>query len=390
MTDCNASKGKRILYVITKSNLGGAQRYVLDLATALQDEYEVAVACGGHGLLVEKLRAQDITVMEISHFQRNVSVFKELRAFFALYSILKEFQPDIVHLNSTKAGVIGAVPAGILRVPHVIFTAHGWPYLEPRNSLFRLLTWLGSYLTAQLVDEIIMVSHNDQKHAPTQHTKTTAPVIHTAVTLPDLPDRTTTRHNLYNDVTIANHIGDFWLVSLAELNYNKNLAFAIKAVIEHNRKHELKIFYTILGDGVLMEKLQSYITHHGVESHIQLRGYVPDGNLQLNGFDGFLLPSKKEGLPYALLEAGAAGLPAIASAVGGIPEVIKNGYSGWLIDPYEQKTLATALAELVHEPGKTKQYAHNLKNTITTDFTLSVMIAKTKAVYDSSTISRTL
>ena len=375
--------------MITKSNLGGAQRYVLDLAIAMQSSYDVSVACGPGGPLIDRLEAAGVNVIKINHFQRDVSLLKEVRAFFELHHAIKHVNPDVIHLNSTKAGVIGALVAKLTRVPLIVFTAHGWPYLEPRNTLFRLLTWLGSFITTILSDQTIVVSHNDSQNAPTKRSRESAPVIHTAVPTTTLPDRTTARHNLYPDVMIANHIGDFWLVSLAELNYNKNILFAIQAVIEHNLNHERKIFYTILGDGVLMEKLQSYVKLNGAENYIKLLGYTNDAAQQLNGFDGFLLPSKKEGLPYALLEAGAAGLPAIASAVGGIPEVITNQESGWLINPDDQSGLEAALAELVSDREKREEYAHNLKQNVAANFTLTDMLIKTRTVYDNSIISRT-
>ena len=102
----------KILYVITKSNWGGAQRYVYDIATSLDKEmFDAVVACGGNGPLAIKLREAGIRVITIPLLQRDINIIKEFLSLFALIKIFNREQPDIIHLNSTKIGGLGAVAA---------------------------------------------------------------------------------------------------------------------------------------------------------------------------------------------------------------------------------------------------------------------------------------
>ena len=103
---------KKVLFVITKSNWGGAQRYVYDLAINLPKEsFEVKVALRGEGLLKQKLEENNIQTIQIPHLQRDINATRELLSFFSLIKIFNKEKPDIIHLNSSKAGGIGAAAA---------------------------------------------------------------------------------------------------------------------------------------------------------------------------------------------------------------------------------------------------------------------------------------
>src|SRR3989339_170438 len=106
---------KKILYIITKSNFGGAQRQVFDLATGLSKEkFEVAVALGGRGLLKEKLDATGIRTISVETLGRDVKIFNDLISFFKIFQIIKKEKPDILHLHSSKVGFLGALIGRLL------------------------------------------------------------------------------------------------------------------------------------------------------------------------------------------------------------------------------------------------------------------------------------
>ena len=164
---------KKVLYVITKGNWGGAQRYVFDLATGLpKDEFEVAVAlgepalsAGKPGLLADKLKSASVMIYYISSLGRDVSFGKDTTSFFELYRLFKKEKPDIAHLNSSKAGGVGALAARLAGVHKIIFTAHGWPFWEQRNFLMRGAIWFFSWLTALLSHTVIVISDYDLRVA---------------------------------------------------------------------------------------------------------------------------------------------------------------------------------------------------------------------------------
>lgn len=372
----------KILYVITKSNFGGAQKYLYELAVeAKTNGFTVAVACGGGGELIEKLENADIPVFLVDSFQRDISALKEIKSFLSLQKIIKDFHPDIIHLNSSKAGVLGSLAARFCRVPKIIFTSHGWPFLEPRSFLWRAMAWSGSYLTSLLSHNIINVSQFDADHQKMPGTKNKSVVITIALKPFPLHTRDEARQELFSKKHLDQHQSHLWLLTIAELNYNKNLSVAIDAVAEFNSTHVNKIFYTIIGTGDLLTELQEQVDLKGLNDFVQFLGYVENVNYYLQAFDIFLLPSLKEGLPYALLEAGFASLPSIASTVGGIPEVIKHQETGLLIDPHNHITIVEALETLLNNPDLRFQYSENLKDLIQREFIFKKMFSQTLKIY---------
>ncbi len=373
----------RILFVITKTNFGGAQRYVYDLAVAMRDRgYLVAVAGGGQGDLITRLTAENITTYEIAGAQRDFSLLKELKVLRSLTNIVRDFKPDIIHTNSSKLGGVGSFIGRMLGVPRIIFTAHGWPFLEPRSASWRTLAWLGSYATALLAHRVILVSEHDLRHTTMPGARHKCTVIHTAVSDFSTLPREDARRALVGDSMTDTHAHNVWVGTIGELNHNKNHETAIDAIATFNRTHQSKIFFLIIGEGELRQKLEEQVSLRGLTDYVQFVGQRTEAKQYLNAFDIFLFPSHKEGLPYALLEAGKVGLPCVASFVGGIPEVIENLKTGLLINPHQSDSIETALQHLINEPNARVHYGDNLQAHITESFDLKTMIEKTVEIYE--------
>lgn len=301
---------KKILFVITKSNWGGAQRYVYDLATNLpKDQFEVAVALGGDGLLAKKLLAAQIPIIQIMSVQRDLSISADTAGFGELYRAIKSLRPDVVHLNSSKAGGLGALAARLLGAPRIIFTAHGWPFEERRNFMWRLFAFLGSWLTALLCHRIIVVSNYDLRiaHSMGFGSKTTR--IYNGIDINfSLGNAEVIRDSFPKNACITGTVG--------ELTKNKNQI----ALIEQ-AKNDAALYIAIVGEGEERSRLEEKIRQYSLAERVKLFGFMPASDV-LRGFDVFTLPSLKEGLPYVLLEAKAAGLPIRANRVGGIGEIL--------------------------------------------------------------------
>lgn len=373
---------KRVLLVVTKSNFGGAQRYVFEIAAALAERgMQVAVASGGtSGALIDKLREHDIQHFSIAGFQRNINVFKEIMSVFSLGRIIWTYKPHVVHLNSSKAGGIGAVVSRLLLVPNIVFTVHGWQYHEPRSWLSRQLTFLLSWATGVLCHRVITVSEHDRATAPRLWVRRKCTTIHNGI--PNIP--WVTRDEARKKLRVDPAADIIQVCTVAELTRNKNLLFAIRAIAEHNQNQDVKLHYTIISDGEERQKITDYLYDNNITC-VTLAGQVNDARRYLKAFDVFLLPSLKEGLPYALLEAAAAGLPLIASDVGGISEIITSPHNGLLIDPGIPQTLQQALLQITDAATRASlasgAYGHSSK------FTLNKMVDQTVAVYESSTTS---
>lgn len=321
---------KKILLVITKSNWGGAQRYVYDLATHLPgDRFDVVVALGGAGKLQERLRAAHVAVMQLQNIQRDLSVGADLAGFWALFRVIRSYKPDVVHLNSSKAGGLGALAARLLGVRRIVFTAHGWPFTEKRNVLWRSFALLGSWATALLSDSVIAVSKHDLQVGR------------------KLPLCAHKMHLVYNGIEQDLPLGSGEKIrsafpagahitgTIGELTQNKNHI----ALIERAR-NDPRLYVAIVGEGELRAWLEAKIKECGLAERVKLFGFMPAREV-LRGFDTFVLPSLKEGLPYVLLEAKAAGLPIDANRVGGVGEILDaKDMSEFSLERMVEKTVA--------------------------------------------------
>ena len=325
-TQVSSAKTK-VLYVITKGNWGGAQRYVFDLATSLpKHEFEVAVAFGAPGRLSEELSKANIVTHPIASLQRDVSLSADIQSFFEMRKLFKKEKPDIVHLNSSKAGGVGALAARISGVKKIIFTAHGWPFWEQRNARARALIWIFSWLTALLSHTVIVISNYDLHVAERMpFVKKKLVRIYNGTGPIEFGSGKEIRNAFPHGVKITGTIG--------ELTKNKNQ----KALIEQ-AKNNPTMYVAIVGEGEDRAMLEQLIKKHNLESRVALFGFIP-ANEVLRGFDTFALPSLKEGLPYVLLEAKLAGLPIEASRVGGVGEILDNpNATDFTLEQMVQKT----------------------------------------------------
>lgn len=301
---------KKILFVITKSNWGGAQRYVFDLASALpKEEYDVSVALGGTGakdaepgLLEQKLKEKNIRTVFVHSFMRDISFFTEWKVLAELTRIFKEEKPDVVHLNSSKAGGIGALAARFAGVKKIIFTVHGLPEDEPRGAISRLLIKIATRLTFALCDKVITVSKDNQKRVRG------SVLIYNGIGPIQFGSDEMIRNAFPFGVKITGTVG--------ELTHNKNQITLIEQA-----KNNPGMYVAIVGEGELRAMLEQKIKEYGLGERVKLFGYLPAAEV-MKGFDTFALPSLKEGLPYVLLEAKQAGLPIVANRVGGVSEIL--------------------------------------------------------------------
>ena len=369
---------KKILFVITKANWGGAQRYVFDLATNLpKDEFEIAVACGGSGILVEKLRQSKVVIYHISSLERDVSIGKDIKSFLELYRLFKKERPDVVHLNSSKAGGIGALAARLAGIQKIIFTSHGLAWQEDRNILSRAAILFASWVTFTLCHRVILITTDSYNRAwwlPLTGRKLR--LIHNGIGHIAFKSGETARAQLQLPAEVL-VIG-----TVAELTWNKGLHHLIKAAGALHRRGE-NFQLCIIGEGEERDFLEMIIEEEGLGERARLFGFIPHANELLPAFDIFVLPSVKEGLPYALLEAGLAGLGVIASRVGGVPDVVGDGISGLLIAPKNEHELEEKLGVLAGDSALRARLAEQLRERVADEFSLQKMIEQTKALYEA-------
>jgi len=367
----------KIIYGITKADWGGAQNYVYSLATSLPtDKYGVKVITGAFGLLNEKLEKAGVETIALNYLGRDVNIWSDFISLLKLIKIFWQEKPDIIHLNSSKMGLLGAIAGRINRISKIIFTGHGWAFNEDRPSFQKKLIYLLHRITIILSHQTIAVSEQTKSQMGKKIS-----VIRNGVSNIDFLVKDTARQKLSKDANLS----DIWLGTVAELHKNKGLKYLIEAIhllaLEKENLTALpKLF--IIGEGERRQKLQERIDRYNLQNNIFLVGRIDEASRYLKAFDIFILPSVTEALPYAVLEAGQAGLPIIASAVGGIPEIITDMENGILVKPKEPDEIAKAITFFLKNPDKMALFGEKIKTKIESDFSQEKMLRETIALYD--------
>ncbi len=372
----------KLLYLITKSNFGGAQRYVFDLARHFKDSYDVEVVVGGNGTLSKKLQAEGIPTIELPSLVRDVSMFRDVIVFFNLIKLFLTKKPAIIHLNSSKIGGLGALAGRICRVPRIIFTAHGWAYNENRPSWQKALILISHWYTVLLTHHTITVAENLKKSLSTlpwvNHKMST---VHNGLDQFPLKTRHEARTHLaaLAGSTCPSPEGDtLWIGTLSELHKNKGLNTLITSFAEMKDK---KIALFILGEGEEREHLTKLAADRGVSDKVFFLGFVDNAKQYLQAFDIFTLTSRTEAFPYVLLEVGHANVPVLASKVGGIPEIITQFETGILTTVGNTKEVREGLRFLIENPDRRAALAHNLHTRVQTSFTEKAMFEAVALLY---------
>ncbi len=389
----NKNKPK-LLYIITQGHWGGAQKYVFDLATALADDFDITVAAGEPrkmpDLQKKLLKDSRVKLVQLNFLQRAICPIRDSLALLEIGSLYKKIQPDIVHLNSTKAGVLGSLFSPKKKCL-MLYTVHGWVFNEPMSSLKKKVYKFLEKISAKKKDKIIVLSE-DEKNIGINELgikKEKFEIIPVGIEKRNyILDRTGAIREinsiLKNNVLNEN---DYIFGTIANFYPTKNLVGLIEAF--NNAKDKLKNFHSVfIGDGEERKKIESLIKKYNLESNIHLLGFIENAEKLLKAFNVFVLPSKKEGTPYTIMEAKANGIPVIATNVGSISKLIENKKTGLLLEPENITKLAEGLIYAYEHPEEIKKMAENAKKESTSKFLKTDMISKTENLYRSISSSK--
>jgi glycosyltransferase involved in cell wall biosynthesis len=324
------------MLLVTLAEVGGAQAYVAALVPALVSEFQVTVAAYGPGPLREAATAAGARFVPLRHVRRPISPWRDLAGIVELVRLLRRERPDILHANSSKAGLLGRLAAVLAGVPIRIFTVHGWAFSAHSGAASRLYRF-ADRLMRPLTTATICVSERERARGLEARTCTPerTVVIPNAVDLARLPRAV---HNGRRPR----------IVSVGRLAAPKDFHTFVRALalLPLGAADVL-----IVGDGPDRAQLEAEIAWLGLGDRVLLAGERRDVSDLLARADLFVLSSRSEGLPVSVLEAMAAGLPVIASSVGGIPELVDDGETGILVEAGQAHELAAAISRLLADPG---------------------------------------
>jgi len=384
----------KILYIITQSEQGGAQLYVKTVAEAARGQnwaVDIAIGDNGDGWLNQETTAMGGEFWPLKHLKRPISPINDLIAIFELANLYQKIKPDLIHLNSSKAGILGSLAFLVakfnwkLKIGNwkLFYTAHGWVFNEPMPQYKKWLYRTLEKVTAGIKDKIICVSDYDCQAAlaagicPAEKLIT----IHNGIDLPVeyFLDKETARRKLLT--ATDRNPREILIGTIANFYPTKGLGYLIGAVGILVNDYRLPITAVIIGEGELRPQLEKQINDLGLQKNIILTGKIKDASKYLKAFDIAVMSSVKEGFPYFLLEAMSAGLPIISTNVGGIPEIISDNETGYLVEPQNPPALAEKIKLLADRPELRQKFGETGLIKVKKEFSQEKMIKKTFAAY---------
>jgi glycosyltransferase involved in cell wall biosynthesis len=349
----------KVLHVITRLILGGAQQNTMITASRLDAErFDVTLVSGpqtgSEGELIGEVTRRGIRLRILGNLVREISPWKDLAALVALYRLMRSQAFSVVHTHSSKAGILGRVAAKLAGVPVIVHTVHGWGFHDrmraPQRWLFvQLERW-----TAAMSDALIVVSSvlketglREGIGSPDQYVTIYSGIELAEFDRPGL-DGAVKRAELGipAGVPVVGTVG-----RLSSQKNPEDLLIAARRVIQ--RMPDVR--FLIVGDGPLRGRVEELTRAMGISGNVLLTGIRHDVPELMASLDVFVLSSLWEGLPRVIPQAMAAGKPVVCTNVGGNAEAVRHGVNGLLVHPKDPDALADAILQLLGNPGLARQ-----------------------------------
>jgi len=387
---------RTVIHIITRLDHGGsAQNTMSTVLGHDRTEYEPVViagdpgswdAQGGMAATEEQCRRLDdarIAYVLVPSLVRPVSPWKDGCALVALVRILRAKRPAIVHTHTSKAGVLGRIAAWLAGVPVVVHTPHGHVFyghfgavksrifVQVERMLCRMTTALVALTSAERDDHLERRVGSAGRFA----------VIPSGIDVERFRGarlegrRIPPEFNCPPDATVIGSIG--WLTDI------KGHRVLVEAL--HCLKDEFpQAHVVIVGSGGQREALQAQAESVGLHDRVHLVGHRKDIERCLAGMDCFVFPSLNEGMGRALIEAMAAGLPVVASRVGGIPAIVRHEENGLLVPAGDSRALSEALRRLITDPQGAARLGRHASRSIGKEFGVQAMVDAVESVYEGA------
>ena len=349
----------RVLRVIARLNMGGPALHVAYLSDGLRDRgYDTTLVAGSLALgeesmavVAERLGVPIVTIPEL---HREISPLLDLRAAYRLADLIREVRPQILHTHTAKAGTIGRLAARLLGdagPPIVVHTFHGHVlrgYFDPvRSTAFRLLErWLARRTTALIAvspevrDDLVSLGV-----APRE--KFT--VVRLGIELDERvgSDSDGPRADTRRALGIpADRFVVGWIGRMTGVKRTDDVLLAVRAL----RERGVDTVLCMVGDGPDRDAVERRAHQLGIVRDSLFLGYQEEVASYYAAFDALILPSANEGTPVSAIEALGGGRPVVATRVGGVPDVVRDGIDGFLVEPGDVDAMAERLSALAADP----------------------------------------
>jgi glycosyltransferase involved in cell wall biosynthesis len=366
----------KVLHVIDSSGIYGAEVMLLTLMEE-QRKHGMHVVLASIGVKGEQEKQ-----IEQEARQRNlqVSAFRMHKGpdplgACRLLCFVRRGSFDIIHCHGYKPDILlGFIPRRIRKVP-VVATLHGWTNMR-RLSRMSIYEWL-DLASLRFLDQVIAVNRSVLRRGKIGRDGR----IRAAVVNNGIPAKTGGTGALAKNDPIGLFCGsNFTIGSIGRLSGEKGYRYLIEA-IGNMRRSGTDVRLVIIGEGAERESLTRMVRQLDLEPWVLLPGYREKASAYMSRFDVFVLSSLTEGLPVTLLEAMRAGVPVVATAVGGIPEVLRRSGAGLMVDSADSRGLAEKLSRLYHDPELRAELGRRGKDAIYGCYSSEIMERQYREIY---------
>ena len=349
----------RVLRVIARLNMGGPALHVAYLSSGLRSRgYETTLVAGSLALGEESMAGVagelGVPVVTVPELHREISPLRDLRAVYHVADLIRRQRPDILHTHTAKAGAIGrlaAMLAGDARPPIVVHTFHGHVlrgYFDPvRSTFFRLLERSLARRTTALVAVSPEVRDDLVGLGVAPREKFT--VIRLGI---ELDERVGSgRNGLGPETRRVLGVAETrfvvgWIGRMTGVKRTDDVLLAVRGL----RERGVDAVLCMVGDGPDRDAVEQRAHDLDIVRHCLFVGYQDEVAPYYAAFDALILPSANEGTPVSAIEALAGGRPVVATRVGGVPDVVRDGIDGYLVEPGDVDAMAARLADLAADP----------------------------------------
>ena len=363
----------------------GVQKVTLDEFLILdRSNFEPVLICKEEGALTAAVEQLGLSSHYAPSLVRPISPHRDISAGLQLYKLLKRLAPDILHTHSSKTGILGRIAGRLSGVPVVIHTVHGYAFPYASSWLVRSIYFLMEYLGGKLGDAFVVLNESDRQMA-IKTLRIPEEKVHLipngvgvkCYTKSTGGQRTKIRRENLNvsddDVLCVGMVGRLWR--------QKNPACLLRAAQRVLKQTDKRVQFFFIGDGELRSELEQVISNHGLQSQIQVLGWRQDVATLLSGLDIFVLPSRWEGMPLAILEAMASSLPVIASDISGNRDLISHGVDGILFESDNDEQLAQGIMSLVNAEGMRDQMGVNARKKVLEHYAIHNRVERMEELY---------
>lgn len=381
----------KLLIGITLSELGGSQKIVYNIIENLPEPvYEITLLTAPDGELLNwisdlnKTRDNKVRLAAWRCLRRDISPVIDIIALIKLFLFLKREKFDIAHFHNSKMGLIGRIAAAAAGIPKVYYTVHGWGLnRETAGSLYRILSFL-EQLICRFTTGVIFVSKNDMEFGIQNRwaKRESSRIIHNGIKC-ELP-ASGRKPQVRKSFSISNDLPV--IVFTARLAEPKDPFFAVRVsekLIKKGYNHRL----LIIGQGPQFDDCIKLIESLKMSSYVIMTGKREDVTQIHSESDIFCLFSRREGLPVSIIEAMACGLPVVANSVGGVPELIEHGKTGYLLEEFDEDKAVEFIANLISKRDVRLKMGNAARIRAAENFNLSNMVAQYRNLYEEEDVS---